>query len=234
MKRETSNWIRFVLEDLLPPALKDSRLFLWAAGLFWGDHIKRLADFRSRAPFLTEDEYLYLYTHHPRVHAATDNSDACIEAIAADVVGSSVCDVGCGTGFLLRAIKSTTPRTLDRIVGVDIVLPSDQADGIEYFASRVEALPFPDSAFDTVICTHVLEHILDVRKAIAELRRVARRRLIIVVPQERETRYTFNPHFHFFPYPETFLRVAIPIPASYCCKTLSRDIYYREDIGGTT
>ena len=35
---------------------------------------------------------------------------------------------------------------------------------------------------------------------------MARRRLIIVVPQEREYRFTFNPHLHFFPYPHSFLR----------------------------
>ena len=51
----------------------------------------------------------------------------------------------------------------------------------------------------------------------------------VVVPQEREGRYTFNPHFHFFPYPESFLRVMIPVPEGHACWSIGRDIYYRED-----
>src|SRR3546814_21159083 len=90
---------------------------------------------------------------------------------------------------------------------------------------------FDDGAFDTVICTHVLEHILDLRGALAELRRVARRRVIIVVPQEREYRFTFNPHLHFFPYPHSFLRYVTPVPANHEIRSAGRDIYYREAIG---
>ena len=94
------------------------------------------------------------------------------------------------------------------------------------------ALPFPDAAFDTVICTHVIEHVLEYRLAIAELRRICRRRLIIVVPREREYRYSFNPHFNFFPYPHSFLRAMHPVPQSHVCEDIGRDIYYREDRPG--
>jgi ubiquinone/menaquinone biosynthesis C-methylase UbiE len=90
-------------------------------------------------------------------------------------------------------------------------------------------LPFDDGEFDTVVCTHVLEHVLDFRAAIAELRRVCKRRLIIVVPAEREYKYTFNPHFNFFPYPYSFLRAVHPVPATHCCTAIGRDIYYSED-----
>jgi ubiquinone/menaquinone biosynthesis C-methylase UbiE len=93
----------------------------------------------------------------------------------------------------------------------------------------VERLPFPDNHFDTVICTHVLEHILDFRAALAELRRIAARRLIVVVPREREYLYTFNPHFHFFPYVHSFLRFMIPLPEHFECMDVGRDIYYVED-----
>ena len=39
MKRETTNKIRFVLEDIVPPILRDSRLFKAVAKLAWGKHI---------------------------------------------------------------------------------------------------------------------------------------------------------------------------------------------------
>jgi SAM-dependent methyltransferase len=231
MRREQSNQIRFVLEELLPPILRDTALFRFAASLAWGKHIATLAEFRKSAPFLNAEQYSELYRTHPRVHEDTDNSHACLERIAADVLGPTVCDIGCGTGALLRYVREHSGKSLKRMVGVDIVEPGALiGGGIEFVSGWVESLPFPDKSFDTVICTHVIEHILDYRNAIAELRRIARRRLIIVVPREREGIYTFNPHFNFFPYSHSFLRAMIPVPASHVCEDIGRDIYYREDL----
>lgn len=230
MKRETTNVIRFVIEDIVPPILRDSQAFRFLARAVWGTHIDVLADFRQRAASLQPAEYEALYREHPRVHDATDNSLACVTRIAADVTGQSICDVGCGTGHLLRHIKAAGKGKIKRFVGVDIIDPSaGKAQDFEFVASPVEVLPFADGAFDTVICTHVIEHILDYRKAIAELRRIARHRLIIVVPREREAIYTFNPHFNFFPYTHSFLRAVIPLPKRYTCVDIGRDIYYMED-----
>jgi SAM-dependent methyltransferase len=229
MNREMTNRLRFVIEDVIPPVLRDSPMFRWAAQLAWGEHISHLARFRARAPYLTADEYADLYRKHPRVHEGTDNSARCIEEIVQSVVGGSVCDVGCGTGALLKQMRAAQPQ-LSRLTGVDFVIDdASRLDGIEYVAAKIEALPFDDGEFDTVICTHVIEHILDYRAAIAELRRIARRRLIIVVPREREYKYTFNPHFNFFPYTHSFLRAVHPVPDVHVCKDIGRDIFYRED-----
>lgn len=230
MNRETTNKIRFVLEDILPAFIRDSRLFKGAASLVWGNHIADLARFRERAVFLTDQEYEDLYKHHPRVHAGTDNSKACIDAIIKDTIGQSVCDIGCGTGILLDYIRKARPE-LTRLTGVDFAIDdAESLDGIEYVAAKIEKLPFKDGEFDTVICTHVIEHVLDYRAAIKELRRITKKRLIIVVPREREYRYTFNPHFNFFPYTHAFLRAMQPVPQDYYCEDIKRDIYYREDL----
>ena len=232
MRRETSNKIRFVIEDLLPPIVKDSALFRVAARVGFGRMVDMAADFRRRAATLTNDEYGRFYQFWPRVHAGTDNSRACLSKIAGEIIGNSVCDVGCGTGYLLRYIQTHSPEKPARLVGTEIVVPEHpDEDGIEYHQGFVERLPFRDQEFDTVVCTHLIEHILDYRAAIAELRRVSAQRLVIVVPMEREAIYSFNPHFNFFPYPHSFLRAMIPLPASYVCEAIGRDIYYREDIG---
>ena len=231
MRRETTNRIRFVLEDCLPPILKDSRLFHMMARMVWGRHITRLADFRARAPFLTGEEYESLYRDHPRVHEGTDNSRGCLDRIAQDLVGGTLCDVGCGTGALLSHIRDSHPGRFE-LTGVDFVIDdASRLAGIAYVAARIEDLPFPDKHFDTVICTHVIEHVLDYRRAIAELRRITRRRLILVVPRERESLYSFNPHFNFFPYRHSFLRAMHPVPPQHLCVDIGRDIYYREDVG---
>jgi SAM-dependent methyltransferase len=228
VRREASNTIRFVIEDLLPPIVRDSGLFRLAAGaVFRG--VDSAASFRKRAPFLSEQEYLSFYRDWPRVHAETDNSSACLRRIAKDIVGRSVCDVGCGSGYLIRYIRDHSPGA-KRFVGVDIVTPPVAENvNIEFFEGNAENLPFADRAFDTVVCTHVIEHILDYRKALAELRRITAKRLIVVVPIEREGLYTFNPHFNFFPYTHSFLRAMIPVPERHVCVRLGRDIYYRED-----
>ncbi len=229
MDRETTNRLRFVLEDVLPPVVRDSRAFLFAAKLAWGRHIEDLSYFRARAPFLTELEYEEMYRKHPRVHEGTDNSRACIERVTEELAGTSVCDVGCGTGVLLKHFMAARPH-LETLTGVDFVVDDAAAiDGVRYVAARIESLPFEDRSFDTVVCTHVIEHVLEYRAAIAELRRIARKKLIIVVPAEREYRYTFNPHFNFFPYPCSFLRAVHPIPGSYTCIGIGRDIFYCED-----
>lgn len=233
MKRETTNRIRFVLEEILPPALRDSSLFLRIARMAWGRHIDDLTNFRIRATSLTAAEYEALYRRHPRVHSETDNSLACVRQAARDLIGTSVCDVGCGTGALLRHFLEKR-RDIDRLIGVDFVLDhASSIPGIQFVAARVESLPFADREFDTVVCTHVLEHILDYRAAISELRRITRRRLILIVPQEREYLYTFNPHFNFFPYPHSLLRAMHPSPAKHDCFNVGRDIYYREDYDHT-
>jgi SAM-dependent methyltransferase len=231
MRREQTNQIRFIVEELLPPIVRDTALFKFAASLAWGKHISALAKFRQTAPFVTAEEYSELYRTHPRVHEETDNSRACLERIAADAVGASICDVGCGTGALLRYVREHSPVQFTKMVGVDIIEPAKPiGGGAEFVCGWVEDLPFPDKSFDTVVCTHVVEHILNYRAAIAELRRVARRRLIIVVPREREGIYTFNPHLNFFPYTHSFLRAMIPVPASHVACDIGRDIYYVEDL----
>lgn len=229
MNRETTNKIRFVLEDVLPPIVRDSGLFRGVAKMAWGKHIDTLASFRERAPFLTAQEYEDLYREHPRVHEGTDNSKACIDRMIADLVGDSVCDVGCGTGVLLSKFRAAKPE-LKRLTGVDFVVEDAAAiPGVEYVAAKIETLPFKDGEFDTVVCTHVIEHVLEYRQAIAELRRIAKHRLIIIVPRERESRYAFNPHFNFFPYTHSFLRAVHPVPPKYSIQDIGRDIYYTEE-----
>jgi SAM-dependent methyltransferase len=68
-------------------------------------------------------------------------------------------------------------------------LSSPDAD--EHF--DITAIPHPDGSFDSIICSHVLEHVEDDRAAIAELHRVLRPGgwAIVMVPSDpaRETTY---------------------------------------------
>ena len=234
MKRETVNIIRFVLEELLPPIVRDSVPARWLFRFYWGPLIDQLEEARAKAPFLTDQEYAAMYEDYPRIQDETDNSEACLKAIASQVTPGKICDIGCGTGYLLKYISDTCgDQDLSR-TGVDFIIDEETRSAqpnVTFEEAKIEQLPFDDGHFDTVICTHVLEHVLDIRQAIGELRRICKKRLILVVPQEREYRFTFNPHFHFFPYPHSFLRYIIPIPKTYECRLIGRDIFYWEDVG---
>lgn len=242
MRRESVNFIRYVLEEWIPPALRDSAPMRWLFRLYWGRFVDDLEKFRANIHAVTPDEYADIYRRMPRIQEGTDNSEACIARLAALTLPGSVCDVGCGTGYLLGELARRTAGAPAQAAtparswtGVDFQIEPgirERHPGVRFLEAGVEALPFADREFDTVICTHVLEHVLDIQRTIAELRRVARRRLLVVVPLEREYRFTFNPHVHFFPYPHSFLRHIAPVPAHARCEVIGRDLLYVEDREG--
>jgi ubiquinone/menaquinone biosynthesis C-methylase UbiE len=61
---------------------------------------------------------------------------------------------------------------------------SRRAPGVSFQFGDVLDLPFPDRSFDLVVCTEVLEHVEDPAAALRELRRVARRAVLVTVPHE--------------------------------------------------
>ena len=114
-------------------------------------------------------------------------------------------DAACGRGYLLGRITEVNP--LVQCCGVDIAPPNRGGNyAFNIQAADITDLPFADNSFDIVLCTHALEHIRKPKKALDELMRVAKQRLIIVVPRQREYRYTVDLHVNFFPYMYSFKR----------------------------
>ena len=81
-----------------------------------------------------------------------------------------ILDAGCGTGLNLRhlPIGSTgidiNPRNVELVHG--------RLPGHRVVEGDIEAMPFEDGAFATVLCTEVLEHVPDPATAVREFRRV--------------------------------------------------------------
>jgi ubiquinone/menaquinone biosynthesis C-methylase UbiE len=232
VKRENVNVIRYLLEEWIPPALRDSPPMRWLFRLYWGRFVDDLEVFRANIHHVTAEQYADIYRRMPRIQQGTDNSEACIERLAELLLPGSVCDVGCGTGYLLGALAAKSRLQAGQFTGVDFQLEAGIAErnaGMHFREADIEHLPFADRAFDTVICTHVLEHVLHLDRTIAELRRITARRLMVIVPLEREYRFTFNPHVHFFPYPHSFLRHIVPVPANARYEVIGRDLLYIEE-----
>ncbi len=93
--------------------------------------------------------------------------------------GKTVLDLGCAGGFMADALA----RNGADVTGID---PAQQAiaaarahadtEGlpIRYDVGVGEALPYPDAAFDAVVCVDVLEHVGDLPAVLAEVARVLR------------------------------------------------------------
>ena len=81
--------------------------------------------------------------------------------------------------------------------------------------ANVENLPFDNNSFDTSICLHTLEHVRNLNQAISELKRVTKKRIIIIVPKQRYSRYTEDYHLNFFGSPDQ-LELAMGIAKSSC------------------
>lgn len=231
LKRDFTNKINWILDNLIPPIIRDSKLFMYPAlRILYGKKVKYYLDFKEKYPFMTEDELVSYYrevSDVPHNKRETDLNTKCINAILDHVVGSSVLDIACGRGFLSKKICREKGV---HVTGVDIIAPEeiDILPNFKFIEGKIEEIPFPDRHFDTVVSAHTIEHTADIHRAISELRRVTNKRLIIVVPRQREYKYTFDFHVHFFPYMHSLLKILRPTGTWHCVE-LDGDFFYYED-----
>jgi SAM-dependent methyltransferase len=92
--------------------------------------------------------------------------------------GDRVLDVACGTGVAAREALARVGAE-GAVVGLDVdagmlEVARRRASRIEWRTGRAEALPFPDSAFDAVLCQFGLMFFADPVTAVGEMRRVAK------------------------------------------------------------
>ncbi len=201
LSREVTNAIRYVLDELVPPVLRDSRVFMFPffCVAYRFTNIAEIMAFKERVHAFSEEEYVAFYAQLNSIsrHRDTDLNRACINEILKEVAGAdSLLDAGCGSGFLLGKIGGAF-ESMD-LFGCDVI-PKPDGLTTRYIASNIQKMPFADNSFDVVICSHTLEHVVDIRVAMSELLRVARRKLIIVVPCQRYYFYTLDEHLNFFP-----------------------------------
>lgn len=218
MKREWTNRIRFILDELIPPIIRDSRFFMWPFFVvaYGRLSVTEVMNFKSTAYKMTDSEYANFYSslaNSMSRRRITDLNTSCLEFILNSVRErqcdiDSALDVGAGNGFLLRNLVQVLKRT--RIAGVDAVQLSSREDYFEFHKGLLPSLPFKDKEFDLLTCTHVIEHVPDIDASINELIRVARKFILVVVPRQRYYRYTIDEHLNFFPMIEPLARKFSP------------------------
>lgn len=99
-----------------------------------------------------------------------------LKRLRANAVGD-VLDLGCGDMPYRSAI-------IDQVATYDGLDITPRNESVRYVTSVEDMTPVPDSCYDTVICTELLEHVEDPRHVAAEIHRVLRPggRLVLSVP----------------------------------------------------
>lgn len=232
MNKKVEDILKFILNECIPPVIRDRRLFMFIpfklafkvkANVFLD--FKRIERVRSNR----EIDSIYQSVESYQIQQqGTDISNTILKMVLSDVAGQTVIDVGCGKGILASHLVKN-----NKVFACDIILSktnSGQFQQITFIQGRCENLPFKDHAFDTVICTHTLEHVQDIFLAINELRRIANKKLIIILPKERPYLYSFNLHLHFFPYKFSVLQVFCNHSRikNYVLKEIDNCWYYQE------
>lgn len=227
MNRRVTNMIRFVMDELLPPFVRDSKVFMYPFYYFAysGRNIKEVMQFKSKVHSYTAEEYAFFYNNLNTIsrNRATDLNQACIDFILEkiDKSAKNLIDIGCGSGYLLGRIEEKFPSV--NLSGYDIKEPNGN-EKFNYVHGNIEKLPFEENAFDVVICCHTIEHLLKLEECVTELKRITKKQLFIVTPCQRFFYYTLDEHVNFFPYQEK-LTVILPF-VNYECHKLQGDWAY--------
>ncbi len=206
LSRTASLRINDALDRWLPPAVRDSRLVGRVVRRMYAPLPIDITEIKDRAFYLSRADYsLFYQSLRSKVdQGETDLTPESLAGVLDAIAGDSVLDVACGLGHLATRLAERGHT----VTAADVAVRAGRRGSsgkVRWCEVNVEELPFRSGAFDTVVSTHTLEHVQHLRETLDELRRVARRRVVIVVPRQRPYRVTFNPHVHFFPYEFSWL-----------------------------
>jgi SAM-dependent methyltransferase len=126
---------------------------------------------------------------NPAVRRLMDGFHSTLDELWQRAAPESVLDVGCGEGVLTEEWSERLGH--GRIVGIDLDDPKLRAEwegrkrpNLEFRVEEATSLSFADNEFDMASAIEVLEHVPEPEATLAEMARVAARRLLVSVPRE--------------------------------------------------
>ncbi len=155
----------------------------------------------SKAPHSRADHYSYSVYADPAVAEAFDalrfsgpigrmiaeTQERVIASFLAPVAGTTILDVGTGTGraAIALAARGATVMGVDasaEMLAVAERRARDARVAVTFTRGDAHGLQFADGSFDAVICLRVLMHTPDWRQSLGELCRIARARVVFDYP----------------------------------------------------
>jgi SAM-dependent methyltransferase len=119
------------------------------------------AAFKAESGAFSHSHYERLFT---TVYGLTRN----------DYKGKKVIDIGCGPrGSLEWATMAAERVGLDPLASRYLPLRASRHE-MKYVTAPAESIPFPEGYFDIVTCLNALDHVDDLQKSIAEIKRITR------------------------------------------------------------
>lgn len=117
---------------------------------------------------------------HARFSTATDDWHAWLMRLVQPPPDARVLEVGCGTGALWGKVRAAVPpRWRLTLTDLSAGMLSEAREHLaawgmvaRYAQCDAQALPFAEGAFDTALANHMLYHVPDLGRGIAELARV--------------------------------------------------------------
>ena len=133
------------------------------------------------------DEYKKIYGETARNFLRSSDYKRWSYVLSQIQGGGRLLDVGIGIGQFVYAAEMS--GKFSEVVGVDIRPHSGLVqlnDRVELVWANAADLPFEDGEFEDVTCMECLEHMDDetFEAALSELRRVARRELMVTIPYD--------------------------------------------------
>ena len=194
MNRKTANVLRSILDDFLPPVIRESRPFAWGSKLWLGRDA--MPDFKERAFAMSKREFARAYQDVGGGYCTRgpDSTVTQMEWLLSQVHrGERVLEIGPGGRHLTARLCAAGSK----VVTLDLA-PAWALPGEVGAVGVAEHLPFADKVFDVSIVAHVIEHVRELTTVFLELERVTRSRVLIVTPRQRFYKFTFDYHLHFF------------------------------------
>ena len=164
-----------------PPSMPDSAVPRPGASpaevARWNDELARAHDIDD-----------YYERSHPLVRLVEARRLRLVRELLAVRPGDRLLEVGCGGGHVLRQFPEA------ELTGVDpsaVMLAKAERNlrglGAKLLRGELAELDLPAESFDRVICTEVLEHVVEPERLLAELARLLRPagRAVITLPNDR-------------------------------------------------
>jgi ubiquinone/menaquinone biosynthesis C-methylase UbiE len=145
--------------------------------------------------------------YQPGFPAAPGEHYGAFVRFARQHAGTSVLDLGCGYGAYGSALMNQGLKWVGCDINLDYLGKAAQ-HGLPV-VNVGATLPFPDGCFDSVLMFEVIEHVTDIQSILREAFRVARKNVLITVPNSEDIEHMkandvayahmlSSDHVHFF------------------------------------